>query len=183
MDIKEVEFIFENCEYAVFPSECIETLKVEPKFEELHDEDTVSLFECTLNLFPNAKMLGFGGDISPVHRLCQYNDLVYIIVHFTDDTELKVYMPWDYDGGDCDNRNQSSELMGWKSCNLKIQKNSKAYNLYEIFELPMELYETIKFIGSDGKTYILEQEEDEKYLFDTIITDKLLKITFKKLLN
>lgn len=181
MNIKEVEFIFENCEWTVFPKECIKSLKIVPTLEELNNEDKVHSFECELNLFPNARFgYSFNEHTTPIHRLCEYSDLVYIIIHFEDNTELKLYMPWDYNGGDCNNINQSSKMIDWDSCILKVEENSKAYNLSEIFNFEVGDFEKIKFIGSDGKIYILDQDEDGKYLYDTFMCEKLLKMTFKR---
>ena len=138
--IKGVQFVLENCESITIPYQCFD--KFEITTDDIKNDDTqdgyIKTLDCTIKDHGNIEYGGiiFVKDISPIKRLSNYNDITWIYIYYKDKSQKKYYTNW-YDGDKYyneDNKNQTSELIDYRTINVKIAPYILRYSLADIFE-------------------------------------------------
>ena len=150
--IKQIEFVFENCESVVIPYECFTSFKYEISQDK---NDTISYFDATIK--DNGQLdygCGFDSYQTPIQRIKEYNDITNIYIKYTDSSEEHFYVIWSNDMQN--NKNQTSKLIDFRTIHIMIKKYIPKYWLYQIFNLK----EDIQFKGlTDNKIYKIKDDK------------------------
>lgn len=165
-DIISVKFILENCENVRIPQNCF-------KYFELNE--TNDGYELNAHIIDNGSLDGYLFDTkSPLQRLNYYSDICHINLELLNGEVINISPVWNPE----DNQNntfQSSKLISYKEIVISINKYEKELSIKDVLKLQ---HGTI-VVDDEGDEYIVEEDEECKYLFDTYITDKILNSTFK----
>lgn len=172
-EIKEIEFVFENCEYIIVPYRCFSKFNLD-----LKENGNVGYFKCIVK---QDYEMNYGYTWSnnfkhPFDRLKE-RDICGINIVYMDNTkdEHSCGSLW-HDFNPNYNENEHNEMITYRDLMIEIKHNSKIYTLEELLNS-----EEGEFIGSDGEKYKTVEEDGEMFLFDEIVSSKLFKLTFTKL--
>ena len=172
-DIKKIEISFENCECIKVPVECFKEFNIE--IDNTIEKESVDNFNANLKSL-KCKIVDNGNieysttwssnNISPLHRISQYDDITAIYLYDYKDNEIKLVIPWYYENEyniPKNNYNQHSKLISYKEIELYIAENSREYTLEEALE---ELKDGDIIIDTNGNEYEICEDNitGEKYL-------------------
>lgn len=179
-NIKLIEFVFENCETIKIPIECFNKINID-EWGEVEHESTLNEFHCVIEDNGDMKYgMGFDSFVAPMQRINKYDDITSIYIYFNNTDEYKdgfqLYINWGSDYNRCDNINQRSNKISYSELELKIGEFAREFNISEVLEFD----DNTKFYDAEGKEYRIYEDDETsvKYIFDEIISDKLINQTF-----
>lgn len=166
-DINLVRFQLENCESVTVPSVCFKYLSIV----------TVNdICDIEAHIMDNGSVEGSLFDTkSPLQRLDYYPDVTHVIIELNNNEKFGFRPIWsdaDYNGEN--NEYQKTKLINYKELKLSISKNNKKLSIYEVLKLEDGTIVT----DEKGNEYVVEEDDECKYLFDTYVTDKILNSKF-----
>lgn len=165
-DIISSEFILENCESVCIPQNCFKYFKL---------NETNDGYEMDAHIIDNGNLDGYLFDTkSPLQRLNYYSDICHINLKLSNGKMININPVWCPED-DQNNNFQSSNLISYKEIIISINKYEKELSIRDVLRLQ---HGTI-VVDDEGNEYIVEEDEECKYLFDTYITNKILDSTFK----
>lgn len=185
-DIKLIEFVMENCETIKIPMDCFEQINID-EWGEVNHQNTLNELHCVIKDNGDMKYgMGFDSFVAPMQRISKYDDITSIYIYFnnTDEYEdgFQLYINWGSGYNDYSNINQRSNKISHSELELKIGEFAREFNISEVLEFD----DNTKFYDAEGKEYRIYEDDETgiKYIFDEIISDKLINKTFylKKLI-
>ncbi len=106
-EIQRIELILESVEMIPIPIEHLQSLWVQDIHETICYDDNAYLYEKTCDMVELwvkdscPQYDNYGILKNPIHRLMYWQDIVYIHIFYTDDTEDFLRMPWKDTGHEC----------------------------------------------------------------------------------
>jgi len=156
-DIKEIQFIFENCESITIPIKCFKTLKysIHKNYITYFNADIIDntniLYGCTFE----------GNNVTPIQRIAAYNDINSI--HFIKaDNTIEQYYTIYHDNKYNENENdyQYTNLISYNEIILNIKQSNLTYCFNELFTFPVGTH----FKSSRNIVYTIQKDKLGKYL-------------------
>lgn len=182
-NIKEIEFVFENCECVVVPIECFKKLYIKD-LNKLKNKDSFEEMKCIIVDNGQSKYsFGFATTVTPIQRINQYNDITSIYITYNDDKIIQLYTPWYEENEYCNsqsNENQTTNMSSYNTVELSIIKNSKTYTLEQALN---NLDSNTRIQDSKGNIYTIKINEGDynsAHLENTIITLGMIQDKFTK---
>lgn len=122
-EIKEITFVFENCEYVEIPVENFTKLDISEADNECYN------FECIIEGMDNIEYHPFTNDLSPFNRLSMSDDIVKIEIEFTDSTIKLIQPVWK--GTYFNNYCQISHVISWNEITISINEENMMKKMKE----------------------------------------------------
>lgn len=156
--IKNIQIDFENCEGISIPYNCFKNLTFkldETKKDENCDGHIINM-ECTIidNGNITYSTTWSSNRTSPIERLNQYEDICWFDILYSDDTKKSYYVDWYYESDYAnpqENKNQTNQLMDYKTIHIKVEPYEQKYTVSEIFDFD----EGTKFKDEDNNLYYI----------------------------
>ena len=131
-EIKEVQFVLENCESITVPYQCFSNF-------EFTIDTTNDRYIRTLNcVIKDSGNIEYGtysdNTTSPIKRLSEYGDICDVNITYNDKSKEEYCIIWYDDRNGNSNDNQTSELIDYRTINIKIAPHIPKYSLADTFE-------------------------------------------------
>lgn len=170
-EIKEIKFVFENCESIIVPYRCFNKFILD-----LKENGDVSYFKCIVKQDYDIDYISTWSEnyTSPFERL-KGQDICWIDVIYIDETIEKHSCGSLWGSNANYNENEHSEMLTYKDLSIEIKHNSKIYTFEELLNSKEG-----KFLGSDGRIYKTIEKDDEMILINTIASSNLFRLTFTR---
>ena len=131
--IKAIEFGFENCECLTVDSKYIGDFSMEGFETKIMGAGVCTIREYTtcekINLViykdANITVESYGDKYKVFDRILRWNDITSICLKYEDDIEREIYVPWDEENNNYNNKAQSS-FMSDEHLYLTINKDCKS---------------------------------------------------------
>ena len=137
-NIEAIEFVFENCECITVDSKYIGDLLMEGFETKIMGAGVCTIREYTtcekINLViykdANITVESYGEEYKVFDRMLSWNDITSICLKYEDDIEREIYVPWDEENNNYNNKAQSS-FMSDEHLYLTINKDCQSvYDVY-----------------------------------------------------
>ena len=133
-EIETVEFALENCEGIVIPYQCFDNFK----FTINDTRGYIQTLDCTIKDNGTIEYLTYGNNTeSPIQRLAEYKDICVIVLTYNDKSKKEIRIDWYEDNKHFrtnENKNQTNNLLDYRTINIKIAPYIPKYSLADTFE-------------------------------------------------
>lgn len=177
-EIEAISIVFENCESILIPYNCVRKLDYKSSIQENKDYDLITELDCIIENNGSIKYdtTWSSNTISPIARICQYNDICYFDIIYTDNTKQSNYIKWyyenDYDNPQT-NKNQTSKLLEYNKAHIHVEPYIPKYTLSELFGFPPK---TI-FKDEENNKYEMQLNSSGKYI-NIPMTEKYINMKY-----
>jgi len=158
-NIKNISFTLENCEGVLVPFKCFKKFKV---VENNKNADKLFILECLIEDNGEIEYTStwMKNTTSPIQRLGRGDDITSIYITYDDDSTQRYSIPW-YDYNPNSNKNQSSQMIDYKTVQIKIKPYIQKYSIVDV----LNSKSGTKFKDINKNVYVVEEINKVKKLF------------------